>query len=49
MSSCRKMGEPAWRFTFEKDRRIYYEYVNAHSNIAIDSDRDIANAKRKNK
>jgi hypothetical protein len=42
-----KVFLPAWRFAFERDGRIYYQYVNAHSNVAIDSDRDIDNARRK--
>jgi hypothetical protein len=45
----RKVFLPAWRFTFEKDGRLYNQYVNAHNNKPIDSEPDIANAMRKQK
>lgn len=45
----RKLFVPAWRFTFEKDGRLYHQYVNAHSNRVLDSETHIANARRKQK
>jgi len=45
----RKLFVPVWRFGFEKDGRLYHQYVNAHSNKLINSELDIANALRKEK
>jgi hypothetical protein len=45
----RKLFVPAWHFTFEKDAGVYSKYVKAHSNKAINSELDIANARRKQK
>jgi len=43
----RKLLLPAWRFTFEKDGRLYNQYVNAHNNKPISFEQDIVNARRK--
>jgi len=45
----RKIFVSAWHFTFEKDGKLYQEYINAHTNQAIDFEVDIANAMRKQK
>ena len=43
----KKLFLPAWHFTFEKDGRLYHQYVNAHTNKPIDFEQDIIDARRK--
>lgn len=41
----KKILLPVWRFTFEKDGRLYNQYVHAHNNKAINAEKDIPNAR----
>jgi hypothetical protein len=43
----RKLLLPAWHFAFEDSGRLYRQYVNAHSNKAMNFEADYAAARRK--
>jgi hypothetical protein len=43
----RKTFVPAWHFTFEKGGKLYHRYINSKSNMVMNSESEIANARRK--